>query len=160
MLGTAPSFYSSVTVTGPNGVVLSSAASGSAVAITATGVDTNVSIALTPKGAGAIVANGPLLETNATGLTATGTSQATALALTKAISTITSAGAGTGVLIANLGIGGRSVINNRSTNTINAYPPGSSGVLNAMAVIAPITIAANTVKEFYQATATQFYSFT
>jgi len=63
-------------------------------------------------------------DTAATGLTATGTTQGTALALTTETSDVTTVAANTGVILpAYVQTGARFVVRNRGANTLKVYPP-------------------------------------
>lgn len=70
-------------------------------------------------------------ESAATALTAAGTTRTDALALTKAINNVTTAGASTGVVLpasATVGVGGRVVIYNNGANAIKVYAAGSDTI--------------------------------
>jgi len=64
-------------------------------------------------------------ESSATNITAAGTTQGTATALTKSYNVVTTAAAGTGVLLPASGIGLEITIVNASTNSILVYAAGS-----------------------------------
>lgn len=67
----------------------------------------------------------------AAGLTAAGTTRATALALTKEINVISAAAASTGVVLppaSMVGIGGRVVVVNGGANAITVYAAGSDTI--------------------------------
>ena len=104
-----------------------------------------------------LASTGHALRSTATGLTAAGTTQPTALALTKTINVITTTAVSTGVMLPNGGIGAEYIIINRGANTLSIYPPGS-GVIDALAASAATTTATLTTKRFVQVTATQYYT--
>lgn len=93
----------------------------------------------------------------ATGLTSAGTTQATALVLSKQRSIITSVAASSGVVIPNAGIGVEIEIVNRGTNTLLIYP-FSGGLIDAQAANVSVTAASNTTRRFLIASATQIWS--
>lgn len=103
------------------------------------------------------VSTGNIRASVATGLTATGTTQATALVLTKDVSVITVAASGAGYVLPNAGAGALYEIINRGANTANAFP-SSGGIIDALASNAATTHAALTVKRFRQVSATQYYT--
>lgn len=73
----------------------------------------------------------PVQQLTANGLTATGTNQATALPLTKAVNVIATAAASTGVVLpsaASIGIGGYVVVFNNGANPIKVYGAGSDTI--------------------------------
>lgn len=67
--------------------------------------------------------------TAATGLTATGTNQGTALALTAETNDVTTVAANTGVVLAAYtATGVRQTVRNRGANPLNVYPPSSTAI--------------------------------
>ena len=93
-----------------------------------------------------------------TALTATGTNQATALALTRSICNVTTVAAGTGVILpAPLVPGYRVIIRNGSAvNTLNVYPH-SGGNIAGTGVNAAISLDPSTVLEFIAFDTTNWY---
>jgi hypothetical protein len=83
--------------------------------------------------------------TKSVSLTATGTNQATALALTSNINVISTAAAGTGVALPSLDL---SFVTNQGANPIIAYPGVTGGNLNEGATGAGITVQTNTTAMF------------
>lgn len=100
---------------------------------------------------------GHILRSSITGLTATGTTLATALVLTRTINVITAGAASTGVVLPNGGIGTEYIIINRTANTLNIFPPSGS-VIDALAASAATTTATLTTKRFVQVSATQYFT--
>jgi hypothetical protein len=92
-----------------------------------------------------------------TALTATGTTQADALALESEWNEITSTPANTGVRLSGFGVGLNSVVFNQGGGNLKIYPP-VGGAIDALGTDNPFTLANNTVRDFYQLTATQFRS--
>jgi hypothetical protein len=86
----------------------------------------------------------PIQSSTAAGLTAAGTTQANALALTKAINVIATAAASTGVALpsaASVGIGGYVVIFNDGANAIKVYGAvGSSDTIDGTAGATGVTL--------------------
>ena len=78
--------------------------------------------------AGQVTLTGPLLRATAVGLTAAGTTQATALALTSDINVITTAAAGSGFVLPNFGVGSEVLVVNRGANAANGYPFVGGGI--------------------------------
>lgn len=79
----------------------------------------------------------------ATGLTAAGTVLADALQLTALVNIISTAAAGTGVkLPQGVDIGVQCIVQNNGANTMNLFPPTSTGTLNGGSAGAAVTIAA------------------
>lgn len=92
-----------------------------------------------------------------TGLTATGATQATALALTAEWNEITSTPVNTGARITAFGIGLNSLVFNFGGLNLNIYPPVGSQI-DALGVNAPYVLSNGVQRNFYQLTATQFRS--
>lgn len=93
-----------------------------------------------------VVIGGILSESSATGLTATGTNQATALLLATNINVVTIVAAGTGVLLPVHNLSGNALpigtsikVLNRGANNLLCYPP-SSAAIETLAANAPVTI--------------------
>jgi hypothetical protein len=81
--------------------------------------------------------------TVSTGLVATGTVIGDALQLTRLINIVATAAASTGVkLPPDVAIGQRVIVQNNGANTMNLFPPTSSGTLNGGSAGAALTIAA------------------
>jgi hypothetical protein len=96
-------------------------------------------------------------STSAT-LTAAGTNQATALALTSDYNVVTSAAAGTGVVLPTATVGRRIIVVNRmAVNAINVYP-ASGGTIDSLASNAAVSLPAGTELEFNASSTTQWYS--
>lgn len=78
-----------------------------------------------------------------TGLTATGTNQATALQLNAQWNEVDTAAAGTGVLLESLQQGQSQTVSNQGANNLNVYPPPGFQIdalgENAPYVLAPAT---------------------
>lgn len=76
-------------------------------------------------------ATGFIQRSVATGLTATGTNQATGLALTKALNVVSTAAASTGVVLpsaATVGVGGEVLVYNDGASTIKVYGAGTDTI--------------------------------
>lgn len=92
-----------------------------------------------------------------TGLTATGTTQATALALTAEWNEITSTPANSGVGLRAFGIGLNSLVFNFGGANLRIYPP--VGVqIDALGANNPYVLANGAQRNFYQLTAALFRS--
>lgn len=96
-------------------------------------------------------------QSAATGLTAAGTTQATALALAKQVNVVTTVAAGSGVILAALtfvaGLCVEIIIINAGANALLAYPP-SGATINALAVNVAFSVAAGAIARFYQISGT------
>ena len=88
-----------------------------------------------------------------TGLTAAGTTQGTALALTAGINTVTTTASGTGVVLSSSLTEQR--VYNAGTNPLKVYPP-TGAKINQLATNAAISLAINTAVAFWKATSTQW----
>lgn len=95
--------------------------------------------------------------TVATGLTATGTTQGTALSLSSLWNEITTTLANTGVIAANAAVGFELAIFNRGANNLNIYPPVGSQI-NALGANNPLVAAVNSTTLLYPTSSTQMYS--
>lgn len=93
----------------------------------------------------------------ATGLTAAGTTQATALALSAEWNEITTVAASTGVKLFGFGEGLESTVWNAGANSLNVYPPIGMSIDGA-AANSPYVLAAGNSRVFYQLSATAFRS--
>jgi hypothetical protein len=102
-------------------------------ALSYTGVQFLLSVAMAIAQKGSF-AGGP----TATGLTATGTNQATALQLTAQSNEITQATAGSGVLLSALQQGQSQTVVNASSQTVKVYPPPGATINGAASLsVAP-----------------------
>lgn len=91
-------------------------------------------------------------------ISAAGTTQATATALTAGINVITTAGASSGVRISNSEIADQYEIINLGANAVTVYPP-TSGQINAIAANGGFTLATNTAVKVRKFTATRWMAF-
>lgn len=92
-----------------------------------------------------------------TALTATGTTQADALALTTEWSDVSTTPANSGVRLNNFGVGLNSVVFNNGGATLKVYPTIGASI-DALGLNAPYSLANGLDRDFYQLTATQFRS--
>lgn len=92
-------------------------------------------------------ANSSSTATVSNALTATGTNQATALALTSDWNEVTNVAAGSGVLLQALQAGQSQIVFNQGAHPLNVYPP-PGGTINALAVNAPFALAAGSRQTF------------
>lgn len=102
-------------------------------------------------------ATGVLGTSVATGLTATGTTQADALALVDNWNEITTTPANTGVVLFNYGPAVQSVVFNPGANALNVYPP-VGGKIDALALNAPYPLPTGKSQVFYQLTSDRWRS--
>ena len=92
----------------------------------------------------------------ATGITAAGTTQGTATAITKDFNVVATATAGTGVILPVIA-GLRMTVINNGANPLAVYP-GTSGAINALAANAAYTLAVGGKLDFLSVTTTQWYT--
>ena len=93
----------------------------------------------------------------ATGISAAGTTQGTATELTSADNEITTAAAGSGVVLdSSLAAGDSQSIFNAGENAVKVYPP-SGMKINALAADAAMTLATNTGCVFYCVSTTRVF---
>lgn len=100
--------------------------------------------------------SGNVVFSASNGLTATGSTQGTALRLTGQLNVVATVATGTGVMLPNL-IGVPVYVYNRGANTLNVYPPGSS-IIDGNAASAPVTIAAGATANYVGVSATQWFT--
>lgn len=82
------------------------------------------------------------------GLTAAGTTQGTALAVSDDVNVVTTTAAGTGVILpSNLTKNDRMVVSNHGANALLVYPPTGGAIDNGTAN-AGLSVAANATLEF------------
>jgi hypothetical protein len=90
-------------------------------------------------------------------LTASGTTQADALALSAEWNEITSTPAGSGVALNSFGSGFESTVFNVGANALKVYPPIGCSI-DALGANAAYSLASGKSQVFYQLSATQFRS--
>lgn len=93
--------------------------------------------------------------TVATGLVATGATQATALVLVAGWNEVDTVPVNTGVVVPTLGVGLASTVFNEGVNSLKVYPP-VGGQIDALGVNIPYPLAASKVQSLFQLTATQW----
>jgi hypothetical protein len=94
----------------------------------------------------------------ATGLTAAGTTQATALSLTADANFVSTVGASSGVQVYNGVIGDSCfIVNDGGANPLTVYPP-TGGKFNNLATNAGFTLATNTPVWVIKITATRWFA--
>lgn len=108
-----------------------------------------------------LTTTGQVLRPFAGNLTASATNtQAGALGLAALLNVVTTAAANTAVRLPNAapaaGTFAEIIVRNQGANAVNCFPP-TSGVINALAANAAISIPAGTVMHFGQTSATQYY---
>lgn len=92
----------------------------------------------------------------ASALTAAGTTQATALALTAQESILTTVASGSGARLPFLGIGVEVVVRNRGANALLVYPP-TGGSIESGATNASVSVAAAATARLTPNTTTHWY---
>lgn len=91
------------------------------------------------------------------GLSGAGSSQATALLLTRPINDVTTVAASTGVVFPAATVGMRIVIRNGGANSLNVYP-ASGGQINSLGANVAFTLVSGTVLEYIAFSTTQWYT--
>ena len=92
-----------------------------------------------------------------TALTATGSSQGTALLLTRPINDVTTTAASTGVVFPAATVGMRIIVRNGGVNSLNIYP-ASGGQINSLGTNVAFTLVSGTVLEYVAFSTTQWYT--
>lgn len=92
-----------------------------------------------------------------TGLVATGTTQATALVLTRGWNEVITTPVNSGVVIPALGVGIESTVFNEGANALKVYPP-VGGQIDALGVNIPYSLASGKMQSLFQLTATRWRS--
>ena len=92
-----------------------------------------------------------------TGITAAGSTQGTATALTRPINVVSTVSASTGVILPTVPPGARVIVMNTSGTALNVYPP-SGAAINSAATNAAYSMPAGTRLEFISVSATQWYT--
>ena len=89
-----------------------------------------------------------------TSITAAGTAQGDATALTNTLNGITTAASGSGVVLYSGSAGDCQIVYNGGANAVKVYPP-SGAKINGLATNGAMTLATNTACEFWFLSATQ-----
>ena len=171
---TAPAFTANTGVFTGNGNGLSSLAGGNVTGqvgnalvsgtvytaaqpnITSTGTLTSVTSSGNISGAN-IIATSYHIRSVATGISAAGSTQGTATALTKEINVVSIVSSGAGVVLPTAVAGMVVNITNTSANSLLVYP-ASSGTINSLSVNAAFTQSAGATLQFIAPTSTQWYT--
>jgi hypothetical protein len=107
--------------------------------------------------AGNIIATGYHIRSVGTGISAAGTTQGTATALTKEFNQVTAVSSNQGVVLPTAVAGMAIVITNTSANSLNVYP-ASGATINTLSANAAVTQAAGSTLQFVAMTSTQWYT--
>ena len=97
-----------------------------------------------------------ITPTVASGLTAAGTTQATALALAAIENIVTTAASGSGVVLQAVAIGTQITVRNRGASALAVYPP-TGGAIEALATNAAYSLATGATARFTPNTSTHWY---
>ena len=93
-----------------------------------------------------------------TGVTAAGSTQGTATALTRPITVVSTVSSGAnGIILPTVPAGTRIIIVNTSANALNVYPP-TSAIINSAAANAAYSQPAGARLEYFSTSATQWYT--
>ncbi len=107
--------------------------------------------------AGNVIATGYHIRSVGTGISAAGTTQGTATALTKEFNQVTTVSSNQGVVLPTAVAGMAIVITNTSANSLNVYP-ASGAAINTLSANAAVTQAAGSTLQFVAMTSTQWYT--
>jgi hypothetical protein len=112
---------------------------------------------LTSLSSGNITSSGFVFRSVTTGISAFGSNQATATALTKEINIVSTVTSGQGVALPTAVAGMVIYITNTSANSLLVYP-ASGGTINSLSANAALTQTAGATLQFIAPTTTQWYS--
>ena len=112
---------------------------------------------LTSLTSGNITTTGYIFASVGTGISAAGTVQGNATAITKQINVVSTVASGSGVILPTAVAGMTLYITNTTANSLLVYP-ASGGVINSLATNTALTQAANSTIHYIAPTTTQWYS--
>jgi hypothetical protein len=104
-----------------------------------------------------VTVTGYHLRSVATGISAAGTTQGTATALTKELNIVSTVLTGNGVVLPTAVAGMILTITNTSANSVAVYP-AANGIINALTANAAFTQPASATLQFIAPTTTQWYT--
>jgi hypothetical protein len=108
-------------------------------------------------GANIINSNGYMLRSVGTSISAAGTVQANATAITKQMNVVSTVATGAGVVLPTAVAGMVITITNTSANSLLVYP-AVNGIINSLAANAAFTQSSGSTLEFIAPTTTQWYT--
>ena len=152
--------WTSASVTWPtfNQNTSGSAGSVAAANITGTTLASGVTASsLTSFGANPTITAPSITFSTSASVSAAGTNQGTATALTSDVNDITTVGSGSGVVLPSATAGRRIVVINKGANALNIYP-ASSAYIDGLSQNAAISCPINNLIEFEAVSTTQWYS--
>jgi len=123
--------------------------------ITSTGTLTSLTSTGNISGAN-VIATSFHIHSVVTGISANGSTQATATALTKEFNGVSTVSSGQGVILPTAVAGMAIIINNTSANSLLVYP-ASGAMINSLATNAPYTQATQETLQFVAMSTTQWY---
>ena len=104
-----------------------------------------------------ITTAGFMLRSVGTAISAAGTAQANATAITKEINVVSTVATGAGVVLPTAVAGMAVIITNTSANSLLVYP-AANGIINSLAANAAFTQVAGATLQFIAPTTTQWYT--
>jgi hypothetical protein len=155
--GLVQSGNSNVTITA-NGNVTISAVGGERITATSTGANITGTLTATGNITGAnIAATSFYIRSVGTGISAAGSTQATATVLTKEVNIVTTVAAGSGVELPTAVAGMIVTVRNSGANALLVYPD-TGAAINSLATNAGFSQVANATLQFMAASTTQWYT--
>jgi hypothetical protein len=124
--------------------------------ITSVGTLTSLTSSGNVQGAN-VIATAYHIRSVGTGISAAGSTQGTATALTKEMNIVSTVSSGQGVVLPTAVAGMMLTITNTSANSLLVYP-ATGGVINSLAANAGYTLQASGTLQFIAPTATQWYT--
>jgi hypothetical protein len=125
--------------------------------ITSTGTLTSLTVSGNITAQANITVTNNVIHSVATGISAAGSTQGTATAITKDINVVSTVSSGQGVILPTAVAGMRLNIMNTSANALSVYP-ATNGVINSLSANAAFSLAAGGRLDFIATTTTQWYT--
>jgi hypothetical protein len=125
--------------------------------ITSTGTLTSVTVSGNITAQANVTMTGYVIRSVGTSISAAGSSQGTATAITKEINVVSTVASGAGVVLPTAVAGMVITITNTSANSLLVYP-ATGGIINSLATNAAFTQPASATLQFIAPTTTQWYT--
>ena len=125
--------------------------------ITSTGTLTSATVSGNITAQANINMTGYVIRSVSTGISAAGSTQGTATAITKEINVVSTVASGAGVILPTAVAGMAITITNTSANSLLVYP-ATNGIINSLSANAAYTQASGSTLQFVAPTTTQWYT--